>query len=54
VLEVSVEWELVMYRPQKLKPPINIKERNMRIAKEDIDVKMEIPGAVIRQQTDFG
>ncbi len=26
----------------------------MRIAKADIDVKMEIPGAVIRQQTDFG
>ena len=26
----------------------------MRVAKEDIDVKMEIPGAVIRQQTEFG
>jgi len=26
----------------------------MRIAKEDIDVKMAIPGAVIRQRTDFG
>lgn len=26
----------------------------MKIAKDDIDVKMEIPGAVIRQQTDFG
>jgi hypothetical protein len=26
----------------------------MRIAKEDIDVKMAIPGAVIRQQTQFG
>lgn len=26
----------------------------MRIAKDDIDVKMEIPGAVIRQQTEFG
>jgi hypothetical protein len=26
----------------------------MRIAKESIDVKMEIPGAVIRQRTDFG
>ncbi|MBN1005512.1 hypothetical protein [Amphritea pacifica] len=26
----------------------------MRIAKNDIDVKMEIPGAVIRQQTGFG
>ena len=26
----------------------------MRIAKEDIDVKMEIPSAVIRQRTDFG
>lgn len=26
----------------------------MRIAKEDVDVKMEIPGAVIRQQNDFG
>ena len=26
----------------------------MRIAKDDVDVKMEIPGAVIRQRTDFG
>ncbi|MFZ0391984.1 MAG: cupin domain-containing protein [Calditrichia bacterium] len=26
----------------------------MRINKEDVAVKMEIPGAVIRQQTDFG
>ncbi|MFA6954376.1 MAG: cupin domain-containing protein [Thermoanaerobaculia bacterium] len=26
----------------------------MRIAKEDVDVKMEIPGAVIRQETEFG
>ncbi len=26
----------------------------MRVAKNSVDVKMEIPGAVIRQQTDFG
>jgi len=26
----------------------------MRIPKENVDVKMEIPGAVIRQQMDFG
>lgn len=26
----------------------------MKIAKEKIEVKMEIPGAVIRQKTDFG
>jgi hypothetical protein len=26
----------------------------MRVAKSDIEVKMEIPGAVIRQRTDFG
>ena len=26
----------------------------MKIAREDIEVKMEIPGAVIRQKTDFG
>jgi hypothetical protein len=26
----------------------------MRIAKENVDVQLEIPGAVIRQQTDFG
>ncbi len=26
----------------------------MRIAKKDVEVKMEIPGAVIRQRTDFG
>ncbi len=26
----------------------------MRIAKDDVDVKMEIPGAIIRQQTNFG
>ena len=26
----------------------------MRIAKEDVEIKMQIPGAVIRQRTDFG
>lgn len=26
----------------------------MRIAKDDIEVRMEIPGAVIRQRTEFG
>lgn len=26
----------------------------MRIAKENVDIKMEIPGAVIRQRTDLG
>ena len=26
----------------------------MKVAKDDIQVKMEIPGAIIRQQTDFG
>jgi hypothetical protein len=27
---------------------------SVRIAKEKVDVQLEIPGAVIRQQTDFG
>ena len=26
----------------------------MRVAKDDVDVRMEIPGAVIRQRLDFG
>lgn len=26
----------------------------MRVAKEDVDVRMQIPGAVIRQRRDFG
>ena len=26
----------------------------MRVAKHDVDVKMQIPGATIRQRTDFG
>ncbi len=26
----------------------------MRVAREDVEVKMEIPGAVIRQRTNFG
>jgi hypothetical protein len=26
----------------------------MRVAKQDVDVRMEIPGAVIRQRTEFG
>jgi hypothetical protein len=26
----------------------------MRVAKSDVDVRMQIPGAVIRQRTDFG
>ena len=31
-----------------------LKEHSMRIEKDRVPVKMEIPGAVIRQQTDFG
>jgi hypothetical protein len=27
---------------------------SMRVAKDSVDVRMEIPGAVIRQRTDFG
>jgi hypothetical protein len=30
------------------------RENAMRIAKEDVDVRLEIPGAVIRQQQGFG
>jgi hypothetical protein len=26
----------------------------MRVAKDDVDVRMELPGAVIRQRTEFG
>ena len=26
----------------------------MKIAKEDVDIQLEIPGAVLRQRTDFG
>ena len=26
----------------------------MRVAKDDVDVKMELPGVVVRQRTDFG
>ena len=26
----------------------------MRVAKEQVDIKMQIPGAIIRQRTDFG
>ena len=26
----------------------------MRVAKEDVDVRMEIPGAVVRQRREFG
>lgn len=26
----------------------------MRVAKQDVDVKMQIPGAVLRQRTEFG
>jgi len=26
----------------------------MRVAKDDVDVKMQIPGAILRQRTDFG
>jgi hypothetical protein len=33
---------------------MNMGDTIMRVAKEDVDVKMEIPGAVIRQRTDFG
>jgi hypothetical protein len=33
---------------------MNMGDTIMRVAKDDVDVKMEIPGAVIRQRTDFG
>jgi len=33
---------------------MNMGDTIMRVAKADVDVKMEIPGAVIRQRTDFG
>jgi hypothetical protein len=26
----------------------------MRVAKDEVDVKMQVPGAIIRQRTDFG
>ena len=29
-------------------------EVTMRVAKDDVDVKLQIPGAVIRQRTNFG
>jgi hypothetical protein len=31
-----------------------MKEANVRVAKEDVDVRMEIPGAIVRQRTSFG
>lgn len=30
------------------------RENMMRMTKDDVDVKMEIPGAVVRQRTNFG
>lgn len=33
---------------------IQLKPRIMKISKDKIDVKMEIPGATLRQQTNFG
>lgn len=33
---------------------MNMGDTIMRVAKQDVDIKMEIPGAVIRQRTDFG
>jgi hypothetical protein len=31
-----------------------MRENDMRVAKDQVDIKMAIPGAVIRQRTDFG
>jgi hypothetical protein len=30
------------------------RRKDMRLAKDNVDIKMEIPGVVIRQTTDFG
>jgi len=30
------------------------RRENMRVAKEQVDIRMAIPGAVVRQRTDFG
>jgi hypothetical protein len=43
---------LTAHYPQSIHSPKG--ELAMRIAKHDIEVKMEIPGALIRQRTDFG
>lgn len=37
-----------------IKESINLGGDIMKIAKENIEVKMEIPGAILRQRTDFG
>ncbi len=37
-----------------IKESINPGGDIMKIAKENIEVKMEIPGAILRQRTDFG
>jgi hypothetical protein len=41
--------------PTGSRAPVDLKgEKSMRIAKDDVNVKMSVPGAVIRQRTDFG
>lgn len=40
--------------PALLQPNHESGEMTIRVAKEDVDIRMEIPGAVIRQRTEFG
>ena len=32
----------------------NQEDNNMRVSKENVEVKMQVPGAVLRQRTNFG
>ena len=47
---------LALTRPIGLVASTRVKKEKtiMRVAKNNVDVKMEIPSAVIRQKTDFG
>src|ERR1700739_3567502 len=54
VRRLLLETDAAIDGPSNIRHPLHIGETSMRIAKEDVDVKMEIPGAVIRQRTDFG
>lgn len=55
-----MEHEYAVYRFNRVQRwadrehPLTTQERDMRMAKEDVDVKMQIPGAVLRQRLDFG
>jgi hypothetical protein len=53
-VDTRARQTLPLTRPIGLIDRCGTKGNDMRVAKDDVDVKMDIPGAKLRQRTEFG